>query len=376
MTEPWETRVVEPLVFHYHGESYAEQNLEAIVAAYQKALADVGRFLGTAEGSLPRIHVYLSQFAAGGNGRADGAVREGELESWTTINTESPDINAEQELTGLLLDKVYGPPSGSARFWYDGLAGHLAAEGGSAYHVEATQRVNRLLEAGQLPPLVDLLAIYGTRQSGIGVSAATAFVGFLIKRYGAERFKRLLGTLQASPRGGEIQRVYGVPLQSLEQAWYQELETAATAETSDMRQAAQALVPYMKLYTGSLFGIFICILVALSFAVFMPQAIRFLVNNILGRAPLPFPVPGVGAGGERIAGPDEQVHALWMLLGAMIFMFILSAVANARRSYLVTSMGEGVAYDLRMRLYNHLHASPPSSEQPRTVPLRRSALPR
>ena len=357
MAEMWETRREEPLVFHYQNDSFAQQNLEAIVSAYRKALDEVSAFLGLDPKTLPQIDVYLSQMAPSTNGQSgNGAVDSARAEIWETVNSESPDVNPEGQLVHLLAAKVYGPPEPDTRFWYDGLACYLAGKDGDAtYHAEAPSRVRKLFEAGQLPPLADLLASYSLRPSATGTATATAFVGFLVKRYGADRYKRLLANLR--PAGPAApQRAYGAPLQSLEQGWYHEMETSATADSSDMRQAIKALVPYMKLYRLKLAGILLCILVALSFALFMPQAIRFLVNNILARGPLPFAVPGIGPAGDRIANPPEQLHALWLLLGAMIVMFILSAIANARRSYLVTSMNEGVTFDLRMRLYKHLHA--------------------
>lgn len=367
IAETWETRGHEALVFHYHQDSFAEQNLEAIVAAYDKALADVSGFLGLDAKALPRIDVYLAQFVPSANGSSDDGTgtdgrvagaeeaAEGPAEIWTVVNSESPDVNPELELTRLLLAKVYGPPTPETRFWYDGLAGYLAGkEGGSNYHAEAPERVRKLFTAGQLPATADLLASYGIRQSATGVAAATSFVGLVVKRWGADRYKRFLAGLSAGTAEA-LRRAYGQPLQSLEQAWYLDMETAASADTADMRQAIRALVPYMKLYRLKLVGILICILITIAFTVFMPQAIRFLVNNILARAPLPFPVASIGPAGYRLQTPDEQRHALMLLLGAMVVFFVLSAIANARRSYLVTSMSEGVNYDLRMRLYDHLH---------------------
>lgn len=363
IAETWETRREELLVFHYHNDSFAEQNLEAIVAAYRTALADVSAFLGLDATTLPRIDVYLAQFAPSANGPSanghaasvDGDANGERAEIWTTVNSESPDVNPERELTRLLLARLYGAPTDATRFWHDGLAGYLAGnDGGSTYYAEAPERVRKLFAAGQLPPLADLLASYGIRQSATGEATATSFVGFLVRRFGADRYKRFLAGLKTG-RPSALQRAYGQPLQSLEQAWYHEMETAASADTADMRQAIKALVPYMKWYRLQLVGILICILITIAFTVFMPQAIRFLVNNILARGPLPFPVVGIGPAGYRMQAGDEQRYALLLLLGAMVVFFILSAVANARRSFLVTSMSEGVNYDLRMRLYNHLH---------------------
>src|SRR5581483_8499479 len=152
--------------------------------------------------------------------------------------------------------------------------------------------------------------------------------------------------------------IYGAPLQSLEQSWYRVLESSSAGVSASMMDAVRELLPYIKLYRRQLFWILLCILVTISFTIFMPMAIRFLVNNILAARPLPFEVPGIGPAGYRLQNAGEQTHALLLLLGTMIFMFVLSAVSNTRRSFLVTSVGEGVNFDLRMRFFNRLQEAP------------------
>jgi ABC-type multidrug transport system fused ATPase/permease subunit len=361
LAESWERRVEEPLVFYYQLDSYAQQQLDAIIAEYQKALSDVTAFLGLTRANLPPISIYLSPFLPEADGPAAGnqTTRRnpdaGEI--WTAVNSESPGANPRAELAQLLLHKTYGPRTAGRSFWYDGLADWLAAKGGSAYHSQASARVQKLFDAGQLPPLVDLLALYGVHQSSAGVSTATAFVGFLIERYGADRYKRFLGALRQGDEQA-FQRVYGAPVQSLEQSWYRLLERVGAGGSARMSDAVKQLMPYLRMYRLHFLGIIGCILVALSFAVFMPQAIRFLVNNILGRRPLPFSLPTIGEAGQQLELGAGQTQALIALLLAMVFMFILSAFANTRRTYLVTWMGEAVNYDLRMRFYEQLQRLP------------------
>jgi ABC-type multidrug transport system fused ATPase/permease subunit len=354
----WETRAEGPLVFHYQADSYAHQNLDSIAAAYQQALADLTDFIGNAAPPLSQIHVYLCQFSSDAVGSTNGQSEAGAAEIWSTLNSESP-ASPEQELAQLLLTTVYGPAEGSARFWYDGLAGYLAGKNGSSpHHAAAPERVTELFEGGQLPPLIDLIRIYGIRQSALGISVATAFVRFLIEEQKPERFRRFLGGLRDAEHTEAFRRVYGAPVQSLEQAWYRKMETTSAGGTTKVTDAVKQLIPYMRLYKRQLLGILLSILVTISFALFMPQSIRFLVNTILARNPLPFAVPTIGDAGHRLAVGPEQTHALLVLLGAMIVMFILSAISNTRRSYLVTSMSEGVNFDLRMRFFDQLQELP------------------
>ena len=56
----------------------------------------------------------------------------------------------------------------------------------------------------------------------------------------------------------------------------------------------------MKMYKGKLLGILGCILVTISFAIFMPLSIRFLVNNILARRALPWQANGLSRVTTRV----------------------------------------------------------------------------
>jgi ABC-type multidrug transport system fused ATPase/permease subunit len=360
IAEAWQTRVEGPLVFSYQLESYAQENLEAIVGDYQAAFEKACAFLSLAPAAQQPITIRLCQVLTD----ADGQTAPPELveaaadEIRACANSETAEGSATFELTRLLLVRQFGPFDGPNQFWYDGLAGYLAGkQGGSTFHAEAESRMRKLFEAGQLPPLTDLLAVYGLRQSGTGVSTGTAFVGFLVERYGIERFKRLLAALDHTA-DQLFRRVYGQPLQSLEQIWYRHLETSSVAGSASLLDAVKLLLPYLRLYRLQLSGILVCILIAIAFTAFLPMAIRFLVNNILTRRPLPFTMPGIGEGGMSLAIGEQQVHALLQLLAAMVIMFALFAFSNMRRSSMVASMGEGVTYDLRLRFFNHLQRLP------------------
>jgi ATP-binding cassette subfamily B protein len=358
----WETRTAETLVFRYQPDSYAAQHIDVIVAGYERAFSKVSAFFGQSRESLPQLNIYLCEFLPAEDGKASGGETRHNPETgeiWLTVNSESPGVEPALDLTQLFLQRLFGVVTPDKCFWYDGLAGYLAGKCDPDSHsAGAPARIQKLFEAGQLPPLVDLLALYGIRQSAAGVSIATAFVGFLVGRNGAERYKRLLAALEDGRYSRAFQRVYGSPLQTLEQAWYRELEAAAVESAAGMSDAVNQLIPYMKMYKGRLLAILGCILAAISFAIFMPMAIRLLVNNILARGPLPFSLPGLANAGERLNAGDQQIEALLWLLGAMIFMFALSAFANAFRSRLLGAMGEAVNFDLRMRYFHHLQRLP------------------
>lgn len=361
-TAAWETRTVGSLVFKYQPDSYAAQHIDTLVANYQRALAELTAFFGQSMDDRPQITVYLCEFLPTEDGQVPGGETRRNPEAgeiWLTVNSESPGVEPALELTQLFLHRLFGAATPEKRVWYDGVAGYLAGRSDPDSHsAGATARIQKLFEAGQLPPLVDLLALYGIRQSAAGVSIATAFVAFLVGHNGAERYKRLLAALEDGSYSRAFQRVYGSPLQSLEQVWYRGLEAASVEGAARMSDAVHQLIPYMKMYKGRLLAILGCILATISFAIFMPMAIRLLVNTILGPRPLPFPLPGLPDTSLPLGSEEQRVQALLWLLGAMIFMFALSAFANAFRSRLLSAMGEAVSFDLRMRYFHHLQRLP------------------
>src|SRR5438876_1759282 len=140
IADAWETRAEGPLVFSYQADSYVQQHLDTIISDYQKALADVTAFLGLPATSLPAISIYLCEFlpTANGQGSGDDTRRDPEAaEIWSVVNSESPGANPWVELSQLLLHRAYGPVTTEKRFWYDGVAGYLAAKSGAEYYTQA-----------------------------------------------------------------------------------------------------------------------------------------------------------------------------------------------------------------------------------------------
>src|SRR5688572_24178769 len=124
--ETWQTRSVGPLTFFYHEESYAHENIDAIVDRYVKALSDVSTFLDVQKSVKP-ISVYLCEvLETGENGQLPGSNTKLDLDNstiWTVVTSESAGAYPEFELALLLLHQTHGPSRPEARFWEDGLAG-------------------------------------------------------------------------------------------------------------------------------------------------------------------------------------------------------------------------------------------------------------
>ncbi|MCC6175959.1 MAG: cyclic nucleotide-binding domain-containing protein [Chloroflexi bacterium] len=358
--DTWATRACGALTFSYHEGSYAHENLEAIVARYEKALADVCAFLDVDQIALPPLSIYLCEmFPDEWDGAGFANMTRVDLDGatmWTVVTSESPGAYPEFELTQLVLRARHGPGVPEARFWEEGLAGHLAARGGASYYAEAPARTQRLREEGQLRPLVAVARQYHEHRSPVATTTAVAFISYLIDWRGGERFRRFLTSVRAGELDA-VRRAYGRPLSELERAWHRRMEAAAQSGGGKALAALKGTAGFFKPYRLKLAGILVTIFLALSFDLFMPLAIRFLVDNVLGGRPLTFSVPFVAAEGTHIT-PAAQLDWLIGMLVVMVVMFVINALARLRQAALTATVSQGVVFDLRMRLLDHLQRLP------------------
>ncbi|MDP8924922.1 MAG: ABC transporter ATP-binding protein/permease, partial [Chloroflexota bacterium] len=368
-TEAWTTRAAGPLTFHYHEGSFAHENIEAIVERYEKALADVRGALDV--GALPggSITVYLCEVLDDEPGEPPGSTNTRlDLDGatlWTVVTSLSAGAYPEFELTRIVLHLTYGPIAPAARFWEDGLAGYLAGLGGATYYAEAPARARKMREEGQLRPLVAVVRQYHEHRSPAATTVATAFATHLIQWRGLERYRRFLlagGSLDA------LRKEYGRPLAALDQLWNRKMELSARASGGKTLAAIKGAAPYFRPYRWRLVGIFVTVLLGLSFDLFMPQAIRFLIDSVLGHRPFAFPIPFIAPSGYRIQ-PGEETRWLLGLLAVMVCMFLLNAFARLRQAAMTAEVSQSVVFDLRMRFLDHLqllplsfHSRTPASE--------------
>src|SRR6266536_27192 len=273
----------------------------------------------------------------------------------------------EFELTLLALHLTQGPSKPEARFLEDGLAGYLAGRGGAAYYSGAPTRVHKLREEGQVRSLANVVRQYADHRSSVTTTIAVGFTTYLIEWRGGERFRRFL----ASVRSGDadaLRRAYGRPISGLESAWNRRMEATAQAGGGKAMAALKGTMSFFKPYWLSLVGILVTIFLALAFDLFIPQALRFVIDNVLGTKPVGFTIPGLVDAGHAIPAGDKTT-ALLALLGAMIFMFLLNAFARLRQAAMTANVSQSVTFDLRMRLLDHIqrlplayHARTPANE--------------
>ena len=360
MTEAWTTRPAGPLTFHYHEGSFAHENVEAIVERYETALADVRAVLDV--GALPggSITVYLCEVLddqlAGQPATTNTRLDLDVATIWTVVTSLSVGAYPEFELTRIVLHLTHGPSAPEGRFWEDGLGGYLAGKGGATYYAEAQTRAQRMREEGQLRALVAVTRQYHAHGSPAAATVAVAFAAYLIEWRGLERYLRFLRAARTGSPDA-LRKEYGRPLADLDQRWLRQMESSTQAGSGKTLAAVTGAAPFFRPYRWQLVGIFVTILLGLSFDLFMPQAIRFLIDNILGHRPFAFAIPFVAPAGFRIQ-PGDETDWLFGLLGLMVFMFLLNAFARLRQAAMTAQVSQSVVFDLRMRFLDHLQRLP------------------
>jgi ATP-binding cassette subfamily B protein len=346
------TRTDGPLVFHARPGSYAEERLDGLAKSYTAAATRIVELFGKRLSDLSTIHLCFVDVPHPHPDTSDPS----DTVHCLQISSESPGQPAEIVLTPIIADQVFEPGHPFGRFWIDGLAGHLAAQGGSSDYAEMPARVNRMREEGQLQSILEYIRQRAERRSPVASQVATAFVTYLIAWRGPERMLRLL-TEARKGNADAFRTAYRPPLQVVEGQWLRKLEAANQAGGGSMIDAVKEVAPYFKPYGGALAWVMLTITLGLSFDLFVPFAFRFLIDQILSRRPLPFTIPYIGTAGESIA-VDERLPTLWVLLGAMVFMFVVNAIARIRQTYLVATVSQSVNLELRRRFFGHMQRLP------------------
>jgi ATP-binding cassette subfamily B protein len=364
MTDVWTKREAGRLAIYCHEGSYAYDNCDAVLARYQKALEDVCLFLDVQRDTLPVISVYLCEvLEEDAEGRSPDGRTQLDLDNATirtVVTSESAGAYPEFELTLLVLHLTQGPSVPEGRFWEEGLAGYLAGRGGAAYFSEAPSRVQKLREEGQHRPLAVIYRQYHEHRSPVATTTAVAFVTYLIEWRGGERYRRFLSAARKGDAEA-VRRTYGRPLSGLDQGWSRRIEATAQTGGGKAGAAIKGTMAFYRPYALSLVGIFVTILLALAFDLFIPQALRFVIDNVLAtgaaQKPVPFTIPGVVEAGQRIA-PDAKFDALMTLLVVMIVMFLVNSYARLQQAAMTAKVSQGVIFDIRMRFLEHIQRLP------------------
>lgn len=119
-----------------------------------------------------------------------------------------------------------------------------------------------------------------------------------------------------------------------------EAQRRENAEAPRIPNLGRRVIALFRPYLGSIVVTGILVVVGAGIAVIPALLVQRIFDDAL------FPVDG--------SGPDLSL--LWALVGAMIGLFLLSAVVGVAQTWLTSTVGNRVTGDLRVKLFDHLQA--------------------
>src|SRR5215467_6624165 len=126
---------------------------------------------------------------------------------------------------------------------------------------------------------------------------------------------------------------------------------AAALKEPRERKLASMVLRLLRPYRGWLLIVFIAMLIEIAMSLASPWPLKLILDDALGRHRLP----------DWLAwahdyGIDRDTFGVALFAGlATIAIAIVGAVATYIDSYYSTSVGQWVANDLRIKIYDHLH---------------------
>jgi ABC-type multidrug transport system fused ATPase/permease subunit len=104
-------------------------------------------------------------------------------------------------------------------------------------------------------------------------------------------------------------------------------------------------------YTGWLIIVFIAMLIETAMSLASPWPLKVVIDSVLGSHPLPDWLRGL-----RDLSQGDSKMGLALLAGiGVVSIAVISAIATYIDNYYTESVGQWVANDLRIRIYDHLH---------------------
>src|SRR5262249_7256735 len=157
------------------------------------------------------IHVYLLDSADDEMPAVESGAGSS-VQIASVYRDDSPGETLERSLVEALL-------APTAPFVIDGVLGFVTQQTSGTHRGPGGQALHDRLQQGQPVDLATLIG--GPRLGGepVYLQAATAFVGFLITTYGAERFGVFARALETDDPTSAVERAFGKPLAVVEKHW-------------------------------------------------------------------------------------------------------------------------------------------------------------
>src|ERR1700758_4794652 len=115
---------------------------------------------------------------------------------------------------------------------------------------------------------------------------------------------------------------------------------------------SRLVIDLLRPYRGWLAVVFVAMLVEIAMSLAAPWPLKLVIDDALGNHHLPHWL----AWAHEYAGFGKHTLGVAMFAGAAtLAIAIIGAVASYVDNYYTTSVGQWVANDLRIRIYEHLH---------------------
>jgi ATP-binding cassette, subfamily B, bacterial len=321
----WQERRAVGFVVHFHPGGFAAGQAESVLRRLGRLREGFEAAVGLKGLQVATIEVYLADLPDEEPGGDAAAVR--------VLCT--PDTPA-GTLDGLVLERLLRAGCGlhvrSASFLVEGLLGHLAGESHEVDVEEISAGLSQQQRRGQLPHIARVLEGPAGEDAATVRALATSFVDWLLHTRGPEAFRAFVRDFDPAHADEATQRAYAHPLSALETEWHAALRDSRPplGIGAMFARSARYLRPFVRQQ--------VVILALMGFGigfeqVVLPLSTQYLFDSAIG--------PG-------------KVSLVAELLGALLALFLVQAIAGLTKDYLSARVGAQLMRGLRARLFEHL----------------------
>ena len=349
----WQKHKSAHFVFSFLPDSLAEKNVTTVASRAEALRKSTLEAIGLTNLPQERIQVYLTDMPDDGRSLGSGVWEMGGQRMIAAYLSDAQSEMLERAVVELLMTSALDVDADRTAVLIDGMLGHVTRRVGGSGSSELDAALLRLQSEGRSISLSDVL--HGPAAEGkiLYTQTAASFVTFLLERYGAQAFVRFARAFDPDAPDSASEVAYRKTLNTLEGEWLASLEHSSSSVLGTLRQGRSALgivgflrrvLVYLRPYLFWQLLVLTLTAVAAAFAVILPLAFGQVVA-LLPRGdhdPLPWLLPA------------RDSDAVFVLVAAVIVLFLVQSPSILVREYLVTRLGANVMNDIRMRMFEHL----------------------
>jgi ATP-binding cassette, subfamily B, bacterial len=318
---------------HYAAGSFVEQSLTPLAARLEAACDAFVSLLALDPSRIPTISIYLSDSLEDprqpGVALPNGYAVPRRMEIHALYQAEATSAGLEQSLLTLLLTSALGTDRARTPLLVDGLLGCAFQRLGN---FPTSEQVGVALaqakSQGALPPLATLFGGVTPDAQAIYYAAATSFVGFLLDRYGANRFQEFLRRTADVELAAAARSALRQKLARLEQDWHATLPGAAS---SRILWTIKLCGTYLRPYRLKVAEILLYTALSVGFGVGLAKMQGIVLDEAL--------IPG-----------DRR--ALIVIMAVLLGAFLVVSLTSLRQAYLTAWVSGKVITDLSRRIFS------------------------